>query len=493
MGRYMLNTAFVTFCVVIGQILTSMMGGYAFARINFPGRDMLFRIYLGTIMIPFVVIMIPIYKMMQVFGWLDQFQSLIIPWVFTAAGTFLFRQFFKSIPKDLEEAAIIDGANRWTILWRIFAPLSVPAIATQATISFLYAWNSFIWPLVAIQSKDQLCGDAGPGRHPGRLSRFPTDHYGRGNAGHSTDGAGFPARPTLLYRGCGHHRHEELTRTLIPFRITGCMLWFAAIGPSPGGRSDGDRCGEEFNSCTYANKRHNRGLATRLEVSDENDNGEYRFMATRSRFRKPESRSNGRTCFVKKFNYDPNEKYEPELGGQCLSGLALRPAGNRAQESRVIRSTGRESGDLQHDPHGFWALSHCHGRRFLCTRHGISAILARSAGDPGITTDVINRCNTNYSECSRFSQRSRLFNKYIWESVTTGEPTLPGSVGILERLDPGLAVALPENQCQRLQDERAVPEPVRGAAFRDAYSDLPYVDLHGSGRRWNDQCCGYDV
>jgi multiple sugar transport system permease protein len=153
MGRYMLNTVFVTICVVIGQIITSMMGGYAFARINFPGRDILFRIYLGTIMIPFVVIMIPIYKMMQIFGWLDKFQALIIPWVFTAAGTFLFRQFFKSIPKELEEAAIIDGANRWTILWRMFAPLSVPAIATQATISFLYAWNSFIWPLVAIQSK----------------------------------------------------------------------------------------------------------------------------------------------------------------------------------------------------------------------------------------------------------------------------------------------------------------------------------------------------
>jgi len=155
MGRYMLNTAFVALCVVAGQIVTSMMGGYAFARVRFPGRDRLFRVYLGTIMIPFVVIMIPIYKEMQVFGWLDRYQALIIPWVFTAAGTFLFRQFFKSIPKDVEEAAIIDGASRWTILWRVFAPLSVPAIATQATISFLYAWNSFIWPLVAIQSKSR--------------------------------------------------------------------------------------------------------------------------------------------------------------------------------------------------------------------------------------------------------------------------------------------------------------------------------------------------
>ena len=154
MGRYMLNTAFVTICVVIGQIITSMMGGYAFARIQFPFREQLFRLYLGTIMIPFVVIMIPIYKMMQVFGWLDNFASLIVPWVFTAAGTFLFRQFFKSIPMELEEAAYIDGASRWTILIRIFTPLAWPAIATQFTISFLYAWNSFIWPLVAITSKE---------------------------------------------------------------------------------------------------------------------------------------------------------------------------------------------------------------------------------------------------------------------------------------------------------------------------------------------------
>ena len=78
-------------------------------------------------MIPFVVIMIPIYKMMLTFGWLDKFQALIIPWIFTAAGTFLFRQFFKSIPKDLEEAAIIDGASRWTILWRMFCPALGPS------------------------------------------------------------------------------------------------------------------------------------------------------------------------------------------------------------------------------------------------------------------------------------------------------------------------------------------------------------------------------
>lgn len=153
-GRYLLNTAFVTICVCIGQIISSLLGGYAFARINFPGRELLFRMYLGTMMIPFTVIMIPMYKMMVLFNWVNKFESLIIPWIFTAYGTFLMRQFFKNIPRELEEAAYIDGANRFTILWKIFVPLAGPAIATQFTISFLYAWNSFIWPLVAIQGKD---------------------------------------------------------------------------------------------------------------------------------------------------------------------------------------------------------------------------------------------------------------------------------------------------------------------------------------------------
>ncbi len=153
MGRYMVNTTIVALGVVAGQIVTSLLGGYAFARIRFPGRDILFTLYLGTIMIPFTVIMIPMYKLMLTFGWVNKLQALVIPWIFTASGTFLMRQFMKSIPRELEEAAYLDGANRLTILWSVIVPLSGPAIATQFTISFLYAWNSFIWPLVAISSK----------------------------------------------------------------------------------------------------------------------------------------------------------------------------------------------------------------------------------------------------------------------------------------------------------------------------------------------------
>jgi multiple sugar transport system permease protein len=153
MGRYMVNTTIVAVGVAVGQILTSTLGGYAFARMKFPGRDLFFRIYLGTIMIPFIVLMVPTYKMMMVFGWINKLVSLIVPWIFTAYGTFLMRQFFLSLPKELEEAAIIDGASRLTILRKIFVPLAYPAIATQFTISFLYAWNSFLWPLVAITGK----------------------------------------------------------------------------------------------------------------------------------------------------------------------------------------------------------------------------------------------------------------------------------------------------------------------------------------------------
>lgn len=150
LDRALVNTVLVTLCVVGGQLLTSIFGGYAFSRVKFRGRDTLFLLYLGSIMIPFVVLIIPIYRLMVVLGWQNQIVSLILPWIFTAYGTFLMRQFFLSIPKELEEAALMDGASRFRILWQVFVPLSKPAIATLAIFSFLYAWNSFLWPLLII-------------------------------------------------------------------------------------------------------------------------------------------------------------------------------------------------------------------------------------------------------------------------------------------------------------------------------------------------------
>ena len=148
--RAITNTILVTILVVAGQLFTSIMGGYAFARLRWPGRDKLFVGYLGSIMIPFVVLIIPLFQIMVRLDWNNTLGVLVWPFLYTAYGTFLIRQFFVSIPKDLEEAAVVDGATRWTILWRVFVPLSWPAIATLATFSFLYAWNSFIWPLVAV-------------------------------------------------------------------------------------------------------------------------------------------------------------------------------------------------------------------------------------------------------------------------------------------------------------------------------------------------------
>ena len=152
MSRALINTALVTLLVVMGQLVTSVLGGYAFARLRFPGRDTLFVLYLGTIMIPFVVLIMPLYQLMVLIGWTDRLAALIFPWVFTAYGTFLMRQFFLTVPREIEEAALIDGASRLQILWRIFIPAATPALATLATFTFLYAWNSFFWPLVIINT-----------------------------------------------------------------------------------------------------------------------------------------------------------------------------------------------------------------------------------------------------------------------------------------------------------------------------------------------------
>ncbi|MFM8424753.1 MAG: carbohydrate ABC transporter permease [Chloroflexota bacterium] len=150
LGRALTNTTLVTVLVVLGQLVTSVFGGYAFARLKFPGRDTVFVFYLGTIMIPFVMLIVPLYQLMVLMGWTDRLASLIIPWIFTAYGTFLMRQHFITFPKEIEEAALLDGASRFAILKDIIIPASIPALATQATFTFLYAWNSFIWPLVII-------------------------------------------------------------------------------------------------------------------------------------------------------------------------------------------------------------------------------------------------------------------------------------------------------------------------------------------------------
>ena len=152
--RFFFNSAVMTVGITLGQTLLSAMAGYAFARLKFPGRDALFFLVLGTMMIPFPVTLIPSFLIVADLGWLDTYQALIVPRVVSAFAIFLFRQFFLSIPQELEEAALIDGANRLIIFFRIVLPLSKPVIAASAVFSFLFAWNDFLWPLIVTNSTE---------------------------------------------------------------------------------------------------------------------------------------------------------------------------------------------------------------------------------------------------------------------------------------------------------------------------------------------------
>lgn len=154
-ARFYLNSIFVAFCVTVGQVMTSAFAAYAFARLKFPGRDKLFFAYLATMMIPFSVTMVPVYVLMVHLGWIDTYKALIIPAIFSAYGTFLLRQFFMTIPRDLEDAARIDGCSLFGIFWKIIIPLSKPVLATLTTFTFMASWNSFMWPLLVTNSVEK--------------------------------------------------------------------------------------------------------------------------------------------------------------------------------------------------------------------------------------------------------------------------------------------------------------------------------------------------
>ena len=146
------NSFFVSTCVTLGVVFSSSLGGYSFARLNYPGRDRLFLIYLSTMMVPFAVRMIPLFALMVAFHWVDTLTGLIVPSLFSAWGTFLVRQFMLTIPRELEDAALIDGCGYFTIYLRIILPLCQPVLATLAIFQFMSSWNNFLWPLIIISS-----------------------------------------------------------------------------------------------------------------------------------------------------------------------------------------------------------------------------------------------------------------------------------------------------------------------------------------------------
>ena len=183
LGRAYLNTVIVAFCITFGKVLTSSLAAFAFARLNFPGRDKLFLAYLGTMMIPETVTLIPLFVLFRkvpeilnglfqtdyfttplyVWDWfvgtpmgVDSFFSLIAPGLFTAYGTFMLRQFFMSIPRDLEDAARIDGCSSLGIWWRIILPLSKPAIVTLVIFTFMGSWRMFVWPLIIVDNPKMM-------------------------------------------------------------------------------------------------------------------------------------------------------------------------------------------------------------------------------------------------------------------------------------------------------------------------------------------------
>ncbi len=149
------NSLCVSVLTTLGVLFTSSMSGYAFARLQFPGREKIFFAYLGTMMIPGAVTMIPVFILLRNMGWIDTYKAIIIPAMFTAYGTFMLRQFFLTLPKDLEDAAKIDGCCLFGIYWRIILPLSKPALATLGTFTFMGTWMSFMWPLIVLSSKEK--------------------------------------------------------------------------------------------------------------------------------------------------------------------------------------------------------------------------------------------------------------------------------------------------------------------------------------------------
>jgi multiple sugar transport system permease protein len=150
--RYFLNSLFVAVAGTLVVVVASSMSAYAFARLKFRGREQLFVLFLGTLMVPQEVLIVPMYWLMQSLGWVDSYWALILPWAFTAFGTFLLRQFFLTVPAELEEAARVDGCGPFRSFLRIMLPLARPAIAVLTVFTFISFWGSFLWPLIIINS-----------------------------------------------------------------------------------------------------------------------------------------------------------------------------------------------------------------------------------------------------------------------------------------------------------------------------------------------------
>jgi multiple sugar transport system permease protein len=160
-GRYFLNSLIVAAATVSGQLMFCSMAAYAFARLRFLGRDRLFSVYLATMMIPAIVTVIPAFLLVNAFGWMNTYWALFTPTLSSVWGIFLLRQFFLTIPRDLEDAARVDGASEFTVFWKIVLPLSRPALATLAVFAFMASWKDFLWPLIVTNRTEMRTVEVG--------------------------------------------------------------------------------------------------------------------------------------------------------------------------------------------------------------------------------------------------------------------------------------------------------------------------------------------
>ena len=160
-GRYFLNSLIFATVVVAGQVFTATTAGYAFARCDFPGRDTLFLVFLATMMVPAVIVLIPRFLMIAALGWIDSYQGLVSTELVSVWGIFLMRQYFRTLPRELEDAARVDGAGHWRIFRSVALPLAGPAVATLALFAFIDAWKNFMWPLLVTRSMEMRVVEVG--------------------------------------------------------------------------------------------------------------------------------------------------------------------------------------------------------------------------------------------------------------------------------------------------------------------------------------------
>ncbi|MEW1722690.1 carbohydrate ABC transporter permease [Streptomyces sp. NPDC093109] len=155
-ARYLVNGVIVATAGTLITLAVSALSGYAFARLRWRGRTATFTVFLATMMLPQEVIIVPAFVLMRELGWINTYQALIIPWAFTALGAFLLRQFFTTVPQELEDASRIDGLGELGTFFRVMLPLARPTLAVLAVFTFITYWNSFLWPLVVVNDVTTL-------------------------------------------------------------------------------------------------------------------------------------------------------------------------------------------------------------------------------------------------------------------------------------------------------------------------------------------------